>query len=109
MTENFIRLKQTFLNGIPNRLARINALTAACIGQGSAFQADNIDQLHRELHKLSGAAACYQCHEIGSAAEACESWLEAYMIHDTPLTEHTSLQFLEKLETLKQMCVAASA
>ncbi|MET3999695.1 Hpt domain-containing protein [Marinobacterium sp. MBR-109] len=109
MLDNFAQLQQAFLSGLPNRLERINELTASCIDHGDAFQAHNMELLHRELHKLSGAAACYQCHDLHNAAQACESWLETRITHDTPLAEHTSFQFLEKLENLKKMCVAASA
>lgn len=108
MLDNFAQLQQAFLSGLPNRLDRINELTASCIDHGDAFQVHNMELLHRELHKLAGAAACYQCHDLQNATQACESWLETQIAHDAPLAEHTSHQLMEKLEALIQMCEAAS-
>lgn len=107
MLDNFAQLQQAFLSGVPNRLERINELMSSCIDHGDAFQEHSIELLHRELHKLAGAAACYQCHDMHNAAQACESWLETHIIHNTPLSEHTPHQLMEKLETLKQACSAA--
>jgi HPt (histidine-containing phosphotransfer) domain-containing protein len=58
--------------------------------------------LHRELHKLTGAAACYQCPEIQSLSADFESLLEQELNTPTLPAGLLDTHIPERLNALSQ-------
>ena len=103
MDDGFTQLQQAFIAGIPDRLSRMqqlyDALTERCDGTDQA----PLVLLHRELHKLAGAAACYQCDAISNCAENLEMWIEEHLT-EAPLAQSRLEQLQIRLDSLGQVC-----
>lgn len=97
MADTFAALQQQFLSGIPARLTLISTLAARASDQANDSQPDCLIELRRELHKLAGAAACYQYPEIEAAAQACESWLDLQVTNRSSLSKQNHRELLNLL------------
>lgn len=77
-----------FISGLPDRIRLMQTLLP------------DPAALHRELHKLAGAAACYQCPEIQSLSADFESWLEQELDATTLSAAVLETRITHKLNSL---------
>ena len=71
MLEKLERLKLEFQNQLSARISKIDSLLKHSAGDDPQSKADCVE-LHRELHKLAGAAQMYGLVDIGESAREFE-------------------------------------
>lgn len=76
MNQDFEALQVSFLSRVGARLAHMESLLT-CLQEAPVNDVDEVLRtLHREVHKLAGAAGSYQVLELADAARAFERLLE---------------------------------
>jgi|GEM_PF-1075326 len=104
MDDGFTQLQQTFIAGLPDRFSRMQQLCEALTDRHNDTAKASLILLHRELHKLAGAAACYQCDEVRDCSESLEVWLEQHLAETSPLTHVQLDQLRSRLQRLEVIC-----
>lgn len=108
MDDSFIKLQQRFITGIPERLAIMLRLCEDLGDHRHQINTESLEKLHRELHKLAGAAACYQWPDIKNCAESFESWLDNQLANSPHFTDCFLNQLLGKLKSLQLICTTTT-
>jgi len=104
MDDGFTQLQQTFIAGLPDRFDRMQQLCEALTDRHNDTAQASLILLHREVHKLAGAAACYQCHEVRDCSESLEAWLEQHLTEISPLTQAQLDKLQYRLQRLEVIC-----
>lgn len=70
--DDFVSLRSAFLTRVELRLQCMNSHYEEWIGSPSSRESIPLRDLYYEAHKLSGAASCYQVHDLAKAAQQLE-------------------------------------
>ncbi len=71
--KQFLELQKIFIGNLPERKQRINAFYLAL--NSNRLDKPTLENLHREVHNLAGAAGCYQLTNLAEEARLVEDHL----------------------------------
>lgn len=71
--KQFLELQKIFINNLSERKQRINDLFLQL--NASRLEQNALENLHREVHNLSGASGCYQLTNLAEEARKVEDYL----------------------------------
>jgi len=71
-SDDFEALQSAFLMRVDLRLKCMNNLFEQWVTSTSAQESVALSGLYHEIHKLAGAASCYQVHDLAAAAQELE-------------------------------------
>ena len=72
VSDEYIRLRRQFFDGIPKRLNRINQFIQEIGHVDLEERYNSLESLHYEVHKLTGASGSYGYSDIESLARSLE-------------------------------------
>ena len=72
VSDEYIRLRRQFFDGIPKRLDRINQFIQEICQVDLEESYNSLESMHYEVHKLTGASGSYGYSDIESLARSLE-------------------------------------
>ncbi|MBN2886222.1 MAG: diguanylate cyclase [Chromatiaceae bacterium] len=96
-----LRLRQVFLDQIPERLANIRAQLAAL--RPGIEQPEPLSLLHRTFHTLKGSSLSFDLEAIGKAADTAERLAREALDGQTPVDQDMLARLDEQTQRLEQL------
>lgn len=96
-----LRLKQIYLDALPNRLLELRNAVEALYDSDDAEQA--LFAIYRSVHNLAGSSATYGFEIIGDKASEMEAWIEQFRQQKALPSQDDRQQLQLYLNAIKQV------